>query len=269
MKKRGNEIVGFTIRSDFSNLEHRKVIEKLGGKKLSEDTPVEDYFANIVSLKNRSYHDGFEEIVRTMHDVRNSPYAYKDRMWSEVYADLGKREGLWQYDNRTKEVIEEFSDIVWDQEMNRQELEQLLATAILRLSRKVLGEELRRRRDEGVPMSFQQSFTDIEGIGDLRFISYAALLAGVEELAGCNGGGNNSGFNSVYQALMLSITPRLVTNSVEKAFHREGVCPHCQKSSIDNHYHCPGCNKEFADETELLPSQRTEKCDCGKELACK
>ncbi|MDP3941174.1 MAG: hypothetical protein Q8Q49_02590 [bacterium] len=268
LQKRGSDIVGFTIRTDLSAPEHRLVMEGLGGNRLPESATDEEYFSNVVSLHRRSYHDGFEEVVRVMQDVKNSPFAYKDRLWNEIYADLGKRDGLWQYDTRTKEVINEFSDIVWDQEMSRQDLEELLATAILRLSRKVLGEELRRRRDAGIKMSYQQSFADIEEIGDLRFVSYGSLLSGVEMLAGCNGGGNTNGFSSVYQALMLSITPRLATNSIDKAFNHEGVCPHCQKSSADNHYHCPDCEKEYADETELLPSQRTEKCDCGKEFGC-
>jgi hypothetical protein len=235
---------------------------------LQEDATDGAYFENVVSLPGRPYHDGFEEVVRTMEDVRGGPYAYKDRLWSEIYADLAKREGLWEYDDHTKEVIREFSDVVWDQELTRQDLEELLATAVLKLSRKVLGEELRSRMSGGVLMSYEQSYADIEGIGELGFLSYGALLAGVEELAGCNGGGSSGGFRSAIQALMLSMTPRLVTNSIESAMGREGVCTNCQKSSADRHYHCPDCQKEFADETDLLPSQRTEKCDCGKEFGC-
>lgn len=268
LQKRGKEIVGFTIRTDLIGEEHREVISRLGGRELVEDATDEEYFANVVTLKGRSYHDGFEEVVRTMEDVRGGPYGYEDRQWSEIYADLAKREGLWQYDNHATEVMNEFSDNVWDQEMSRQELEELLATAILRLSRKVLGEELQSKISGGAIRSYEQSYADIEGIGDLRFLSYGALLAGVEELAGCNGGGGGEGFRSVMQALMLSMTPRLVSNGVDKALHQEGICSHCQKSTGDDHYHCPSCNKEFADETQLLPSQRTPKCECGKEFGC-
>lgn len=36
----------------------------------------------------------------------------------------------------------------------------------------------------------------------------------------------------------------------------------------DNHYHCPGCNQKYADETDKSPENRTKKCSCGFEFGC-
>lgn len=56
--------------------------------------------------------------------------------------------------------------------------------------------------------------------------------------------------------------------ALRKALFREdeSTCQHCEKENNDNHYHCPDCNKEYADETQK--KERTEKCECGFEFGC-
>lgn len=43
-------------------------------------------------------------------------------------------------------------------------------------------------------------------------------------------------------------------------------CEDCNNENSDNHYHCPGCNKKYADETNS--THRTEKCGCGFRFHC-
>lgn len=40
----------------------------------------------------------------------------------------------------------------------------------------------------------------------------------------------------------------------------------CLEGNHDNHYHCPDCDKKYADETHK--KERTEKCPCGFKFAC-
>ncbi|HWY80163.1 MAG TPA: hypothetical protein VNW29_07435 [Candidatus Sulfotelmatobacter sp.] len=57
----------------------------------------------------------------------------------------------------------------------------------------------------------------------------------------------------------------------EHASHKEGsICPTCNQSSADNHYHCPGpeCNRKYSNETQLDAGARTKKCNCGFEFNC-
>lgn len=46
----------------------------------------------------------------------------------------------------------------------------------------------------------------------------------------------------------------------------EGGCKCINKS--DNHYHCPGCDKKYADETSKAQNQRTKECQCGFKFGC-
>lgn len=45
-------------------------------------------------------------------------------------------------------------------------------------------------------------------------------------------------------------------------------CEECGLSSEDNHYHCPDCQKSYADETSRAPEDRTKSCACGFEFEC-
>ena len=45
-------------------------------------------------------------------------------------------------------------------------------------------------------------------------------------------------------------------------------CGDCSSTNADNHYHCPGCNKKYSDETSKSEEQRTKKCQCGFKFGC-
>jgi len=46
----------------------------------------------------------------------------------------------------------------------------------------------------------------------------------------------------------------------------EGESCSCPDGNSDNHYHCPGCDKKYMDETNK--SKRTKECSCGFEFGC-
>lgn len=62
-----------------------------------------------------------------------------------------------------------------------------------------------------------------------------------------------------------------ITNSLEESEE----CGSCGESSSDNHYHCPGCNSTYSDETNKSPEDRTKECSasseggvCGYKFGC-
>lgn len=62
-------------------------------------------------------------------------------------------------------------------------------------------------------------------------------------------------------------SPSSVFSVSEFAPSKEGGnCTTCNQSSADNHYHCPGCTKKYADETHV--ENRTKQCSCGFEFGC-
>ncbi len=45
-------------------------------------------------------------------------------------------------------------------------------------------------------------------------------------------------------------------------------CEDCQQTTIDKHYHCPGCKGRFASEMEVAQENRTKECGCGFKFGC-
>lgn len=80
-----------------------------------------------------------------------------------------------------------------------------------------------------------------------------------EVTTGC---GASVGFNMTNGGLM----PYSVSEFGRKADGTE-VCS-CGASKEDNHYHCPDCQKWYADETLKAPGERTKQCGCGFKFPC-
>lgn len=59
----------------------------------------------------------------------------------------------------------------------------------------------------------------------------------------------------------------IISDSVESSLNGD-KCSACNKSKEDKHYHCPGCRKPYADETDKASSERTKKCPCGFKFGC-
>lgn len=46
------------------------------------------------------------------------------------------------------------------------------------------------------------------------------------------------------------------------------TCEDCGRSSVDNHYHCPSCKRDYADESQRKGEDRTKQCNCGLAFGC-
>lgn len=66
-------------------------------------------------------------------------------------------------------------------------------------------------------------------------------------------------------SFMSSLATLLRENNIETEGFGE-ACKCINKS--DNHYHCPGCDKKYADETSRSQEQRTKQCGCGFKFGC-
>lgn len=70
--------------------------------------------------------------------------------------------------------------------------------------------------------------------------------------------GSTSSSNSVFSSPLDKLLKDL-------GIETESACS-CPDGNMDNHYHCPGCNKRYADETNK--TERTKECPCGFEFGC-
>lgn len=57
--------------------------------------------------------------------------------------------------------------------------------------------------------------------------------------------------------------------SVKEFADQNKECEHCKQTTIDKHYHCPGCKAKFASEIDIAPENRTPECGgCGFKFGC-
>lgn len=223
-QKRGRDIVGFTVRTDFSNREHRELLKRLGGDSLSEDSNLSHYVENVAFIRGSDAELSIKDIVDAMRGVRfrlsgGSLYAYKNRSWHEVYKDLERREELWRFDETTKRIVDEFKERVLSKSdiITKKEVQEALAVTILRVSKFLRGNNTRKR----VSLSWE---------GDIGLreqgSSYGEILEHVRELPGCAGGGSD------YKKLFDSITPRFGFLGEDEFGSLEFECPRCGKINV-------------------------------------
>lgn len=257
-QKRGKEVVGFTVRTDFSLAEHKAFLQSYFGINLAPDATITDYVA-AVGFLNANEYPGIDitQVVDSMRDTRfamtqGSLSAYKDRMWQEVYRDLHNRDALWQFDTIAENLFSEFVEYIEPGNWTRREAEEALAVTILRMSRYLRGDKILKK--EGI------SKDDSMGIYQEQ-VSYGAVLHDARELEGCAGGGSstNGPFGNTFRELLLSITPRLAVSAGELIQQDTPLkedshftCPKCPyKASGPIGNQCPGCGltkEQFAEE---------------------
>jgi len=189
-QKKGKEIVGFTIRSDFNDREHKEFIRRITGENLPENASAETYIRRGTALIDAGSGTNLKEIkdvVKLMQGTRRDMYesflAYKDRSWNEIYRDLERGDELWRYDEITKGMVYEFEDYVLDNKLSKQEIKEALAVTILRIA-KFLRKNIKIPVQERIiyPTSSKQHSYDIR-----PGISYGAVLTEVQKLPGCAG----------------------------------------------------------------------------------
>lgn len=249
-QKNGTEIVGFTIRTDFSLEEHRELLRRLNFQDLlPQNATVSDYVENVVAIYSKNI--DIRDVVDVMRDVRfnlsgGSVFAYKNRLWKEVYQDLKRREELWKIDEHTSRLVEEFRQLVLTQNWSKKDLQEALAVTILRIARLLRGARQKDTRQEFSRGLHERDFLPFD-------VSYGKVLSKVQEIPGCAGGGNKK------TKLVNSLTSRFGETDVfnkeqedddEYRFDKDGTCDVCGKSSeevgkLGPCYICAGCDKDL------------------------
>ena len=259
IQRQGNEIVGFTVKTDFGYEEHRNFIQATSGRELSGEAGVMEYVDPPIFLEAGNG-ISIENVVAQMAVSRKllnkSNFAFENRGWNEIYRDILQRENLWQFDPQGRQLYKDLSDFVLHGNSTRIQVQEALALTILKLDRHTT-EKKRKEKHGGI----------IDFYPDLAFApnNMKSTFETAQSRGGCAGGGNKN------KLTIGSITPRtgITLESLNGEDEESKLCSKCGQSTEDNHYHCPDCSKFYASEKEKDPSSWTQECPCGFEFACK
>lgn len=220
-QKRGSNIEGFAIQTDFTNKEHRVFLKKLG-KQVADDAPVTDYISSIGFFRadEKDLHGISEirDVIDTMRDARfeesvGSLYAYKNHLWKDVYGEIENEEKLWEVDEKTQAMIADFKHFAHSQSWDYETLQKALAVTILRISK-----HMRWAKQE--PKQFSKGGDDI-----FFSISLGDVFEDVRNIPGCAGGGlgkRQKGF--FYDSLLQSVS------TTDMGKNESGICNDCGKA---------------------------------------
>ncbi len=126
-------------------------------------------------------------------------------------------------------------------------------------------------RTEFMRTETTDKYSLINEISSMTDLDFGAMIykMGTRKVQAVGGGGcpTNKGINMT--GLFGASVSGIDSNSVAQFgidIGESGECKCIDKS--DNHYHCPGCEKRYDDETNLEPEKRTKECGCGFEFGC-
>lgn len=253
MEKKGGKVNGFTLKTDMSVKECRAAIALLShfNIQLSQDAPLEAYNEALIYLDPQQESGLLMNIIlNRLKQARNgSPFAFQNRQWDEIAKDVQRRDELYNFTKKTKDIMEEFKVYSLSGEHSVFELRKGLAATLLRLSKLFLIEE--EQEDESSYKNNGGIYYDQEDIR--RYIPYGYILDEVEKIPGCAGGGqmNNDG-----RILIESLVPRVATiedlikeikdflnNDESYSFDKKGVCVGCKNEGMLGPCNlCQGCD---------------------------
>jgi len=249
MQKNGDTITNYTIKTDFSVRESREVIYQLIGRRLPVTASLEDYVRAVATIKpdQEGTVHSVTDVVRVLQAVRPS-HAYKDEQiqrrieWNAVYRDIAQAEKLYNFNEKTQQVITDFENYCPQGEHTKDSLQKAIAATILRMSELFYAEEEKSVRQIRLePIKWSAPFAVPQR-------SFGNILDAVAERPGCAGGGSSK------QAIAVgSVNPRLgIVGGSQEWFN----CPKCEyKADGPIGDICPGCGitkEEYALEVDVV-----------------
>lgn len=254
-KKNGETVDEYILRYEeglYKTDASARIYEGVLGEKAQHDG-ANDFIRNPIFFSN----DGALNNILALPDMNITSEVIEKSQRFELMVE--KELGYWigQYSSMIRELalLNPNSDVY----KRKEDEAKIFFTAIYNMAR-----DIKKRLDE-IGIGERVSLREYDK-NDASVIRYYYTL---EEKPLVTGGGScivttsndESGFmssHSIYQEMRKG-------SSIENKLRNE-TCPHCQKSGKDNHYHCPSCNKEYADETHK--AVRTPKCACGHMFGC-
>ncbi len=208
-KKVGDRVLGAGLRTDFNLQEARMLIKYLTGQELPISASIIDCVKAISTINPSA--DGIgstNDLIKILKKVKRESrpaearYAYKDKPWEDMERDMERREELYEFDERTGEIINEFTEYVLSGEHTQLEIQRVLAATFLRLSKYFLVDKKIQYGE--IHMDTYQ----VRDIAAMRAMTYGQVVEEVQKLPGCAGGGSSTtSVTSITERLGLVLEP--------------------------------------------------------------
>lgn len=121
LQKKGNQIVGMTLRLSSSHKEDREFIQQVSGVVIPENAPLSDYVRTVACLyPSESSVQDFYDIVALRKEINGTNNAFIDEKndivvsWEEVTKDVKKvyENQLWDFPGKTEKYFQDYKDFV-------------------------------------------------------------------------------------------------------------------------------------------------------------
>lgn len=268
--QRDGSLRGFTLKTDMSLTQNKELLGRYRGldheslSNLNDKTAIKQLVSTVIKFYPEDKKK-IEGIIQDIKHIKDNEVAYVDsigrsRYFLEMMEHLANPESLWTLDETTQELADKLKEYISyriqqpDPTM-AQDIRVALGYTILQLMYKV------RPPIRGAEMRSGAVYHPSEEQTILPFDPRREAEE-MSKIPGCAGGGNN-GKNGTVD----SVTTRRAILNGEASLGDKCSCG----ANLDNHYHCPGCNKKYADETHVAEGARTKTCEnkqCGFKFGC-
>jgi hypothetical protein len=240
-QKKGNKVIGTTLRTDFDLIKAKELVEQLTGRKLPQWASAIDCVRAIAFRdgENNSSNITLQSLIDTLEAIQKSRFSYKEKTWSDMRRDIEdeRRKELYKFDEKTGEIINEFKEYMLSGEHTELEIRKALAVPFLMLSKYFLVDKKVHYEETCMETYNPRHITRS------RAITYGQIIEQVQQLPGCAGNGNKSS--------VTSITDRVVSLfGNETSLSSDTLCctcPFCNKEVeaviSEGKISCPNCKK--------------------------
>jgi hypothetical protein len=225
LQRKGDRVIGTTLRTDFDLEKARKLIKQLTGKDLPEDATVIDCVKAVSFLgpEDISSAKTVYGLIDTLVNIKQSPNAYKDKKWSDMRRDVDRREELYAFDAKATEINNDFTEYVLS---GGQEIQKALGASFLEFSNHFMIDKKSQYGHAETGMNR----TDIKP----RTRTYGQIIEDVQKLPGCAGGGNSTSVTSLIERPALVEKKKkdmasLIKSGADYEFDHTGECLDCHK----------------------------------------
>jgi hypothetical protein len=202
MQKHGNEIVGSTIKTDFTNKEYRDIIKTLTGQELPIDASLQDYVRAVALVNPNERREGVntpDDVVglmkQTKLNARGDDSAFEGRAWDEIYRGIAKGEELYNFNVQTQQYVSDFMDYVGEGNHSRLELQKAVGATLLRISQ-IFLEKQNADFINSQLIATKDSVVS-RATGPAVALSFGEVYTEVKKIGGCAGGGEDNSKTSV------------------------------------------------------------------------
>lgn len=266
MRKENGWVNGFTIKTDFSLRESREVIRILTGKELDANAPIEEYVNAVAYITPTAEKPvrKITEIVDILKTVRQDERVFKNKQFTEVYADMQQGEALYSFNDKTQAMIKEFEEYVSAGIITKETMQKALAATILRISKLFLVDKKQEARQ------YQQRSKAILYEPYQPEMTYGAVLRQVAAIPGCAGGGSITAVPGVVARVGVVENMNYTGENAKKD---PTLCV-CIAGKSKPHFHCPGVKRTKENEIALcrqaiIVGDRIATCpSCGAGKVC-